>query len=181
MPNDKGPNRDLAKRIILEIVSQAGEGIGRTKLFKAFWLAHLYYANKENGYLSDWPVIRMPNGPGIDEGHTLLRELVAAGLLRCPSRPEGPFQEITCILTETELPKDLSEAAIQAVQDAVAYVVPLSATRLTELSHEMSRSWQETENGRELNIYSDLVPDELFIEQREVAEKLDQAYDEMFK
>jgi hypothetical protein len=181
-PKNTPPNRDRAKRIILEIVRQAGDGIGKTKLYKAFWLAHLYYVKGQKGYLSDWPIIRMPNGPGIDEGNALVQELERDGFIRRSSRTVlGPFVEDCCSATTKELADDLPEPAIQAIREAVAFVENASATSLSNLSHDMSRSWRESEDRQELNIYSDLVPDDAFIEQREVAEKLNDAFDEMFR
>jgi hypothetical protein len=38
-----GADKERAKRVIVEILRQAGGELGKTKLFKAFWLAHLYY------------------------------------------------------------------------------------------------------------------------------------------
>lgn len=181
LQSNQVPNRERAKRIIMEIVRQAGDGIGKTKLFKAFWLAHLYYAKEASGYLSDWPVVRMPNGPGIDKGDILLEELANANLIRQTHRPIGPFTEVACILALQELPDDLSAAAIRAVREAVEFVVPYTASALSELSHEMSRSWRETPDGQELSIYSDLIPDDVYAEQGRAARELNQAYDEMFK
>ena len=75
----KQPNKECAKRLILEILRQAGGEIEKTKIFKAFWLAHLYYSKIAPGYLTDWPIVRMPNGPGIDRGDQLIVELIHSG------------------------------------------------------------------------------------------------------
>ena len=51
-----------------ELIRQsAGDRIeGKTRLFKAFYFAHLFYARSAVDYLTDWPIVRMPQGPGID-------------------------------------------------------------------------------------------------------------------
>ncbi|MBP87557.1 MAG: hypothetical protein CMJ64_12665 [Planctomycetaceae bacterium] len=59
--------KDRAKRIIIEIIRQADGSFERkTNLYKAFYHAHLKYAADNPGYLSKWPIVRMPRGPGID-------------------------------------------------------------------------------------------------------------------
>src|SRR4051794_835855 len=78
--------RDVAKTtahaVVLEILRQAdGEWTGKTKLFKAFYFAHLYYAAERPGALTHWPIARMPQGPGIDNSEGLFSELVRDGLL----------------------------------------------------------------------------------------------------
>ena len=35
----------------------------KTNLFKAFYHAHLEFARTQPGYLSNWPIVHMPNGP----------------------------------------------------------------------------------------------------------------------
>ena len=69
-----------AKQIIKEIIRQAGGRLdGKTRLYKAFYLAHLFYFERSPGLLSDWPIVKMPNGPGIDDGDILIDSMVAAG------------------------------------------------------------------------------------------------------
>lgn len=98
-------DRLLAKKIIVEIIRQAGgKWIGKTKLYKAFYFAHLYYFESAPDYLSDWPIVRMPNGPGIDSGDELLRELAATGVLTRDFVPEGPYRASRYHLSERQLP-----------------------------------------------------------------------------
>lgn len=86
------PDRHKAKRLILEIIRQAKGGLGKTQLFKAFWLSHLYYAQIARGYLTDWRIVRMPHGPGIDDGDDLLHELVEEGLITQRYESKGALQ-----------------------------------------------------------------------------------------
>lgn len=172
------PNKDQAKRVILEIIRQAGGEIGKTKLFKAFWLAHLFYSKKAPGYLSDWPIVRMPKGPGIDRADSLLNELIATGNVRRTHQPKGPFTEINCSLTEKPIDTDLPQSAVLAVKEAVEYVCSHTAESISDLSHEFSRSWNNTPDGEELNIYSDLIPDDVYEERRRELMDMNKAYEE---
>ena len=59
--------RSKAKQVILEIIRQSkGRLTGKTRLYMAFYVAHLLYAEQEAGYLTVWPIVKMPFGPGID-------------------------------------------------------------------------------------------------------------------
>ena len=50
---------DRAKRVLVELIRAAGgEWTGKTRLYKAYYLAHLYYAETESGFLTNWPVVR---------------------------------------------------------------------------------------------------------------------------
>src|SRR5579872_6868508 len=90
-----------ARDVILEILRNTdGEWNGKTKLFKAFYFAHLYYANERPGLLTDWPIARMPQGPGIDKGDALLAGLVRDGYLTVEHFHEGPYPENRYRLTD---------------------------------------------------------------------------------
>ena len=83
---------DQAKQVLVELIRAAGgEWTGLTKLYKAFYLAHLYYAESAPGYLTNWPIVKMPNGPGIESGEALLNELVIAGILAREGARIGPY------------------------------------------------------------------------------------------
>src|SRR5437016_2910483 len=109
------PNKELAKKLIVEIIRQSGGSIGKTKLFKTFWLAHLYYARVARGYLSDWSIVRMPKGPGIDRADQLIDELVEEKKIIRSKEQKGPFTEINCRLRKDLRKQDLSEQAIEAI------------------------------------------------------------------
>jgi hypothetical protein len=153
---------DQAKKVIVEIMRQAGgELVGKTRLFMAFYLAHLFYAESAPGYLTDWPVVRMPNGPGIDAGEELLLELTLAGLVTRDHVPEGPFRAVKYRLTDQgkSLPP-LGRDETTAIRAAVDYVKAHTATQLSDITHEFSRSWAEARDGQALNIYIDLIPED---------------------
>ena len=65
---DRKNQAELAKQVICAIVEAAGGKLeGQVRLYKAFYYAHLYcWENAAEGVLTDYPIVRMPNGPGID-------------------------------------------------------------------------------------------------------------------
>jgi hypothetical protein len=152
----------LAKKVIVEIIRQAGGSLmGTTRIYKAFYVAHLFYAEEEPGYLTDWPIVRMPHGPGIDEGDELLSELVRAGILTVRSVLIGPYKAMEYTLTGKELPGEpLANDAIAAIKKAADFVKGHTAPELSEMTHEFSRSFKETNVGRQMNIYVDAIPDD---------------------
>jgi hypothetical protein len=112
-------DRERAKQIILAIIREGGTAfVGRTRLFKTFYHAHLFHWRDELGILSDWRIVRMPKGPGIDQGAKLLQELAADGLIRLSKQPSGPFQEDVYELTsQSEL--QLSDADFRSIRKAI--------------------------------------------------------------
>lgn len=177
-------NKERAKRIIVEILRQAGPaGLGTTKVYKAFWLAHLYYAQAARGYLSDWPVIRMPQGPGIARGDRLLKQLLDAGHLAMTPVQKGPAVENCYALTavgDAAGQEALSPEANQAIQKAVEDVKSFgTASAISTWSHTESRSWQQAKNGDELDIYCDLIPLEDHEEQARLLAEMESVFEEI--
>ena len=154
--------RTRAQEVILEILRIAdGEWTGKAKLFKAFYFAHLYYANENPGLLTDWPIARMPQGPGIDRSDELFSCLVRDGYLTIERIHEGPYPEDRYRLTDkgrdAERPREDARAAIK---EATLFCLPRTAVELSLITHERSRSWIEGKDGEILNIYIDTIPDE---------------------
>ncbi|MBN1909414.1 MAG: hypothetical protein JW818_06725 [Pirellulales bacterium] len=154
--------RAQAKRVILEIVRQSpGDEIeGKIRLFKAFYFAHLYYAMKSADYLTDWPIVKMPLGPGIDDFPGLIGELVAEGLLTQEQTMVGPYRTTLYRATERFPAQPLSAEAVAAIHDAVTFVADKTGAQLSDITHEFSYSWNQSELGDEQNIYQDLLSDE---------------------
>lgn len=174
-------NKDKAKRVIAEIVRQsAGDRLrGKTRLFKAFYFAHLYYAKTNVDYLTDWPIVRMPNGPGIDKFSTLLKELMEEGIIQVRDELEGPYPTTAYEF----LPSDwdpLPREDMAAIREAVMYVQPRSAGNLSGLTHDSSRSWNAARDGEELNIYLDLLTDEEYEESSRRNQELTAAMDQIW-
>ena len=166
--------RTIAKKVILEILRVGdGEWSGKVKLHKAFYFAHLYYANEHPGFLTDWPIAKLQHGPGIHEDEPLIRDMVNEGLLQVELVHEGPYPEYRYRLTEkarqesAEIPED----ARLAIEKAALFCKDRTASELSLLTHDRSRSWNEAEMGEILNIYIDTIPDDEYQRrQRELQE-----------
>ncbi len=158
LPDTKDRNR--AKKVLVEIIRQSGGALRkRTHLYKAFYLSNLYYFSNTQRVLSDWPIVPMPRGPGIDDGPSLTAELVRDGIIHIGHAPVGPYvEEVFTLMGEERT--DLDEDQVAAIKEAVAFIAGKSATELSNLLHEYSRSWKATEDGQQLNIYLDLIPDD---------------------
>src|SRR5439155_18549883 len=118
---------------------------------------------QQRGYLTNWPIVRMPHGPGIDCGDELIAELAMSGILELKSVPEGPWTTTRYRLIDSERGGDrLSAAETRPIKQAVDFVRKKTAAELSELTHEHSRSWTEARDGQPLDIYIDMIPDDEF-------------------
>ena len=163
-----------AKQVIVELIRAAGgEWTGKTKLYKAFYLAHLFFAESEPGYLTNWPIVRMPNGPGVDSGDELLSELALCGVLARKGTKTGPYPTTTYRLMKKRPPGEkLSKAALAAISAAVEFVQTRNATELSDLTHEFSRFWNTARDGQTLNIYIDQIDEGEFDEREQALDAL---------
>jgi hypothetical protein len=151
--------REQAKQVICEIIAAAGGRlVGKVRLHKAFYYAHLYYWQRGTGVLTSYPVVRLPFGPAIDDGPQLVSELVREGRLRVTQQPNGPFKESVFELAQP-FQIDPNDPRYQAIEEAVDQVKSKTAAELSEETHVFSRSWQDGQNGQELDIYADLLDD----------------------
>lgn len=160
--------RTDAKRVILEIIRQAdGEFAGKTKLFKAFYFAHLEYYDKNPGILTDWPMARMPEGPGIHKSRELFDDLKKDGSMVVELVHDGFYPEYRYRLTDQakSLPPPPSDVA-SAIQRVVDFVRDKTGSELSDYTHEHSRSWKQAKDGEIIDIYVDLIPDDEY-EQRQ--------------
>ena len=154
------PDKDAAKRVICQILAASGGKLaGKTRLYKAFYFAHLYYWRDNTRFLTDYPIVRMPHGPGIENGDQLVNDLVSEGRIRVTRQPIGPYTEAVYELAQ-KFEVDPTDPQYLAVEEATQFVKDRTAAELTELTHEYSRSWQNIQSGDELDIYFDLLNDE---------------------
>ncbi len=155
-------DKERAKQIIVEVIRQAGGTFdNKTNLFKAFYYAHLLFAESQPGYLSSWPIVRMPRGPGIHRFDILLGELMAEGKVETKQISKGSYSGFRFQVSgKAETHDLLTAAAIESIADAVKRVEGRSAEQVSHDSHETSRAWRNSKDGDELNIYVDLIPDE---------------------
>jgi hypothetical protein len=154
--------KSTAEQVIVEILRLAGgELSGKTRLSKAFYFAHLAYYDQNPGELTNWPMSRTPNGPGIDQAEKLFDDLVSRGLLETELMHDDFFPDyryrLTAKAAECEAPRDDVRAAVQR---AVDFVRDRSCSELSQLTREYSRSWSMAQDGELLNIYLDLIPDD---------------------
>ena len=158
------PQKDRAKHIVLAIIGAAGGTLdNKTNLYKAFYYAHLHFTQGTGEFLSAWPIVRMPRGPGIHNGGILLGELVASKHLRISQIRSGTHAAFRFCLTEKgrRAAAELTSEECEAISKAVAGVFGKTAGRVSDESHVVSKTWHDTENGKELAIYADLLtPDE---------------------
>lgn len=156
-------SREQAKQVLCLILAAAGGKLNKkVALYKAFYFAHLYYWKNSEGMLTDYPIVKMPQGPGIDEGTALLHELAAEGKIIVAKEACGPYSEDVYTLTEN-YPFDRNGPRFQAVEAAVEFIKGKSAAELSEITHEYSRTWQNANVGEELSIYLDLLDDDDYL------------------
>lgn len=159
---DRDKNR--AKAIIIEIIRQNGGTFhNKTNLFKAFWRAHLEYARDHAAGLSKWPIVRMPNGPGIDKFDVLLGELMAEEMVRADEVEFGDRTGFEFHLVGAPS-ASFSEEERAAIRKAVSQVAGKSAALVSKESHDASRSWNEAKDGERLDVFLDVIPQAEFSE-----------------
>jgi hypothetical protein len=180
-PRNREPltERDRAKALMVALVAKCGGStpIERTRLYKGYWIAHLIHMDEHGAILSEWPVVKMPHGPGVERGAELLAELVAAGVLRERQVKRGPFTALAYTVADRKAAKTLLASLraeeLESVHQACAIVRDRTAKQLSDFSHERSRSWKAAKPGHELAIYADLVWDDE--ESDQLAERLAEA------
>lgn len=165
MPKEKGlemdsaRDRQKAKEIICAIIAESGGRLyGSTRLYKAFYHAHLYHWNDEEGVLSLHPIVHMPQGPGIDEGEALVSELENEKVIKITTRKVGPYREDVYEL-QGRHKSSLTAAEQRSIRRAVKFVNSKTARYLSDKVHEDSHSLPQAKIGEELNIYLDTLSD----------------------
>lgn len=167
MPSER--SKDRAKAIIVEIIRQAGGTFqNKTNLFKVFWLAHVKYARSHVSHLSDWPIVKLPNGPGIDAFDSLLGELMEAGIVETVDVESGKFVGFHLHLKDHDAFRDvLSKDASSAIRSAVDGFEGVSVTAV-------SRAWKLARVGDEIDVALDTMSDE---EYEQASERIDRLSD----
>jgi len=173
-------DKKRAKEILVEIIRQCGGDFieGKTKLFKAFYFAHLYYAKKNSDFLSSWPIVRMPRGPGIDRFEELIGELQSEELVAIEDCTVGPFPSTRFIVTEKgKLTPSPDAPSVKAICQTVKYVEHKTAAQLSNETHAYSRTWNDANDGEELNVYLDLLTDEEYEQSQKRAARIESQLD----
>jgi Protein of unknown function (DUF4065) len=175
------PNQELAEQIIVEILRQSKDGLNKVQLYKTFWVSHLYYSNENRGYLSNWPVVKMPQGPGIDRASHLLEKLRNQGEITITQQQSGPFTEHLCRVAISAKFGSLSKEAVEAIGKAVEFTAKKTGSYLSQLSHEQSRGWRELGLGEEIDIYADCFTDEEITRSRHEVALAKEQYQGLFE
>ena len=178
--NQDARNRELAELTILEIAKQSSgdEITGKIRLFKAFYFTHLFFACDFPGLLTEWPIVRMPHGPGIEDFDQLIDRLVKHGALETADVKVGPYPSTRYRATGQAPPYDpLSPDALSAIRTAIEFVANKTGAQLSDLTHEFSISWMEANDGEELSIYKDLQDTEEHAELKAAVDELDSELD----
>ena len=154
--------RQRTKTVLTAIIFRAGgEYEGKTRLYKAFYYAHLWYFQNFPGTLTDWPIFRGPFGPAIDNGDELLDEMISDGVIAVATRPVGDHSVNFYRLMVK--PGDVPDAVLKAADFGIGKVGDRSAKAVSDETHENSREWKRRSTGAILNIYADLLDDESYI------------------
>ncbi|MBI3099479.1 MAG: hypothetical protein HYY93_14815 [Planctomycetes bacterium] len=146
-------DRSRAEDIIVGLIAAAGsDGLKlKTRLFKAFYYAHLHYFRKTGDLLSAWPIVHMPKGAGIDEGTKIVRELIGSGRIRGVPARAGDYDTTHYFLGSVPKARVFDPQVQKSIRWAVAFVAGKSATDLSDLMHRTSESWKCSRNGGEMD------------------------------
>ncbi len=153
-------DRERAKEVIRAILHAAGGRLeSKIRLYKAFYKAHLNYWERTGSVLSRYPIVRMPRGPGIDDGEGLLSEMKGQGLIDWSiGTPGRPLEQVFTLTSSIGI--DQGSQEFECIQEATLWAVQLRPDHLSELTHQTSRSWREGVDGQELDIYADHLPED---------------------
>ena len=182
VPQTNDSERQRAKEIILEIIrASGGKFEGKIRLYKTFMFAHLYHFEDHNRILSNWPIVHMPQGHGIDDADSLIAELANERKLSVSYKPNGPYQEAQYETTSSNNSWFLTQEAIESIKRSAEFVRGKSATQLSDYVHENSRSWNVGDSGKELNIYIDALSDEEYSQEQGHIGRISESIEAIFR
>jgi hypothetical protein len=130
--------------------------VGKLRLYKAFYRAHLLYFEDTGLDLTGHSMVHMPNGSGIGQAQDLIQELMESGAL-VETIGNGTRTKEHVYTTPEGLHLEEDEERLDAMRRAVAWANALTEEELKDGSH--NRSWRESVNGEEQNIFVDVLSD----------------------
>ena len=152
--------REAAKRVLCAIIQRSGGTFrGQTRLYKAFYWAHLHFWKNYSGMLTTYPIARLPQGPGVDQGEDLLFEMQCQDLIRVAVENSGQYSERVFTLIK-QFMVNLTEEELAAVEHGLRMVENKTAKQVSDETHESSRSWKRLSNGKLMDIYEDLLTED---------------------
>jgi hypothetical protein len=179
------PDRQKAKLVVLGILQAAPCGLTSQGITSAFWLAHLYYAKHNPGYLTDWPLLRSPGGADLRDGTDLLRELEEENLVVVGHEDLGPIPLAVYRRTEKQVDA-LPAGAAEAIERASRFLQDEQAAcrcpggRAWAWLVPLSRAWRTTPDGQELDVYLDLIPEDVYHKQGRILKDVQKGLEDLF-
>jgi len=175
--------RERAKRIIYAIIRQLGDDCGKEGFVEAaFYYAHVKFAADHPGYLSTWPIVKTPHGPGIADEEALLNEIWSGMLGRLSTESALQIGDVeiagqvadSFLVPNRAADNSFTEAEVAAIRWGVE-MTKKSAARVD------SRAWRDAPLGEELSIYTDLLPDDDYARRMASAEASARALSGMWR
>ncbi len=126
-------------------------------MYKAFYRAHLNCFETTGLELTAYPIVHMPNGPGIDNAQELIDELSEAGQLR---ETVGNGLKLSERVYEVvgKVTQEEDQEKVAAIAEAISWANSLNEQQLKDGSHNLS--WREGNTGLQQNIYVDGLSEE---------------------
>jgi hypothetical protein len=161
--------RERAKRTILGLVAASdGRLVGKLRLNKAFYRAHLLYFEETGLELTGYPIVHLEQGPGIDNADDLIDELEQEGRLlesigNGPRKRERVYELVGTPVSDEDVDKT------NAIKRAVVWANALTEEELKLGSH--NRSWEESGMGKQQNIFVDVLSSERVLSIRAEADE----------
>jgi hypothetical protein len=155
--------RERAQAVLVGIALASGPRCeNRTNLYKAFYLSHLLQVRDHGCHLTTWPIVKMQNGPGVDKGPELIKDLVKLGFVKQCEVKRGAVRQFSLEIAnhaeaQAFVDRHLDRDEIASVRTAAGMVKGHRARPLSDMVHAFSRSWQQAGSGQELDIYQDLL------------------------
>ena len=150
--------RERAKNVLLRLIAEHGGTFnGKMRLNKAFWHAHLAFRRLAGGAetLTDWPIVRAPNGPKVEDDDSLINDLLGEGKIEVHLKPTAAKPErVFRLLVD---PPAMGETEVEAIRQGVAACEGKSGHRMSTESHRESREWRNLLDGDTMNVYADLL------------------------
>jgi hypothetical protein len=169
-------DRAEAKRLILKILAISGGRLeAMSRLNKAFYAAHLFYWQQHGKLLSDYPVVKLPNGPGIDDFEKLVAELEAEEKLTIEKGTKGPYPQTTLVL-KAAVEIAPQEPEYEAIRKAVRWVKGHTTAQLSDITHDRPSYQAQPRVGYEQAIYLDAISEEDYESIRGACARVDDAF-----
>lgn len=171
----KAPDKEAAKSLILKILAVAGGELeAENRLHKAFYAAHLIYWKTQEGFLTDYPIVKLENGPGVDGLRRLLAELHKEEKVDIEYGEKGPYPQTTVRL-KAPIQVDPTSVEFQAIKRAVNWVKRHDTRYLSDKTHERP-SYGQPRIGHEQAIYLDLLSSDDYTAVRVLSDQVDEAF-----